>query len=450
MPDAGDLATVARAALQPPFRQAALSVAAVSLLVTRAAHAGNDDAVLLGNQATLTGGAVTAIVSDGASAWFNPAGLGHATRNQLDVNGRAYGINIYHVKSLFVLPNGDSADAKFTDWVLVPSVLSYARELSDDLVIALGLFIPRTNDFELRTGIKSGLGQTFAATLSTVLNEYDYTLTLAKRLEPNLRCGATLAGIYLSRRDFAQIAAGTPGAVGESFYNGSSFTTEGDYGLRLTLGVQWEPEPHWALGASLQSPIFTGWSAVNRTQAEAALSPISSQGGLGLEGQQGSIAVWDFTTPARLRLGVAYRFGSTQLLLDGDVSTPVTIPAELPDATFYDRDWMGNVRVGVLHGFSPVVTAGGGLFSDLSGRKHFRANFAGVAFGIELQSQHTTDENTRELTLSTTFGARYAFGWGEVRGVGLSLDGPNLVLDPIASEVWVNELALNLGGGIEF
>ena len=97
-----------------------------------------------------------------------------------------------------------------------------------------------------------------------------------------------------------------------------------------------------------------------------------------------AVAVWDFTTPARFRLGAAYRFGATQLLLDGDVSTPVTIPKELPDATFYDRDWMGNVRVGVLHVFSPVFAAGGGLFTDLSGRKHFKTNFAGVAFGVSV------------------------------------------------------------------
>jgi len=422
----------------------------LAMLVTRVAHAGNDDAVLLGNQAILTGGAVTAIVSDGASAWFNPAGLGHVTRNQLDVTGSVYGLNVYDVKSLFVLPSGASADAKFTDWILVPSVLSFAREVSDGLLVAFGLFIPRTNDFELRTGVTSDLGQTFAATLTTVLNEYNYALTAAKRFGPHLRCGATLAGIYLSRRDFAQIAAGTPGVIGEDFYNGSSFTTEGDYGLRLTLGAQWEPGPDWVLGASLQSPIFTAWSEVNRTRAEGAVSPVNGQSGFGLDGQQGNVPVWDFTTPARLRLGVAYAFGSTQLLLDGDVSTPVSIPAELPDSTFYDRGWMGNARVGVLHTFSPVLTAGGGLFTDFSGRKHFKTNFAGVAFGVELQSEHTADNDTRELTFSTTLGVRYALGWGDVRGVGLSVDGTGLVQEPIASDVVVNELAFNLGGGIDF
>src|SRR6476620_12797955 len=113
----------------------------LAVFVTRVAHAGNDDAVLLGNQAILTGGAVTAIVSDGASAWFNPAGLGHATRNQLDVTGSVYGLNIYSAKALLVLPDGNSADAKVIDWGLVPSVLSFTRTWSDDVVVSFGLFI---------------------------------------------------------------------------------------------------------------------------------------------------------------------------------------------------------------------------------------------------------------------------------------------------------------------
>src|SRR6187200_740126 len=108
--------------------------AALVTSVAVGAHAGNDDGVLLGQQAMLTGGAVTAIVSDGASAWYNPAGLGLAQRNQLDVTGSVYGVNIYKVEAAFVLPDGTNADASMTDWVLVPSVLSFVRELGDGWV----------------------------------------------------------------------------------------------------------------------------------------------------------------------------------------------------------------------------------------------------------------------------------------------------------------------------
>jgi hypothetical protein len=160
--------------------------------------------------------------------------------------------------------------------------------------------------------------------------------------------------------------------------------------------------------------------------------------------------VWNFTTPARLRVGLAYQLGDTQLLLDGDVSTPLQIPEELPDARFFDRDWIGNVRAGLLHVIRPGLTAGGGLFTDLSGRKSFKTHFAGVAFGVELESQHTADEKKRELTFSTTLGARYAYGWGDLRGFQLSQDGGEFVQQAFASPVTVHELALNLGGGVDF
>jgi hypothetical protein len=422
----------------------------MAALLTRVAYAGNDDAVLLGNQAMLTGGAVTAIVSDGASAWYNPAGLGHATRNRLDVTGSVYGLNIYNVKSLLVLPDGSAADAKFTDWILVPSVLSFTRELDDDWVVSFGLFIPRTNDFDLRTAITTNLDQTVAATLTTILNEYDYTLAMAKRFGSKLRLGATLAGVYLSRRDFLQVAAGTPGAISQPFYTGSSSTKEADYGLRLTFGLQWEPGPDWAFGASIQSPIFTGWSKVARTVTQGTASPGSGLTGFALDGQQGNVAVWDFTTPARLRAGLAYQLGETQLSLDGDVSLPIRVPDELPDSTFSDRDWVGNVRASALHSVAPGLTAGGGLFTDFSGRKRFKTHFVGVAFGVEFESQHTADEERRELTFSTTLGGRYAYGWGDLRGVQLSLDGAELVQQPVASAVKVHELAFNFGAGVDF
>jgi len=425
------------------------AVVVPAILVTGVAHAGNDDAVLLGNQASLTGGAITAVVSDGSAAWFNPAGLGHSTRNQLDITGSVYGINLYDAKSLLVLPDGTTADAKVTDWMLVPSVLSYARELLDDeIVVAFGLFVPRTNDFELRSGVTTSGGQTFAATLTTIFNEYDYALSLAKRFGSELRLGATLAGVYASRREFIQVAAGTPGTVDQDFYNGSAYTTESDYGLRLTFGAQWEPHRNIAVGFSIQSPIMTGFSTVNRTVAQGSSAPGVSA--FELEAQQGTIAVWDFTTPARLRTGVAFQIGKTQLLLDGDVSTPISLPPELPDATFYDRGWVGNARVGMLHDVAPWLKAGGGLFTDLSGRKQFKTNFVGAAFGVELRSQHTADEKKRELTFSTTLGGRYAYGWGDLPGVALSLNGAELQQRRVASPVTVHELAFNLGGGVDF
>ena len=66
---------------------------AASWLSGPVAYAGNDDGVLVGGQAALTGGAVTATTSDGTAAWYNPAGLAQLQRPSLDLNASVYGFN---------------------------------------------------------------------------------------------------------------------------------------------------------------------------------------------------------------------------------------------------------------------------------------------------------------------------------------------------------------------
>src|SRR6478735_10736286 len=426
-----------------------LASAALVTSVALGAHAGNDDGVLLGEQAIITGGAVTAIVSDGASAWYNPAGLGLSSRNRFDVTGSVYGVNIYRVKSAFALPDGTTANAAMTDWVLVPSVLSFVRELGDDWVASVGIFVPRTHDFDLRTQVRMDSGEIFAGTISSQLYESDYMIAVAKRLGPNLRLGVSAAGVYISRRDFAQIAFGSPDAPDASFYNGSSSTTVGNYGARLTLGMQWNPAPDWAMGLSIQSPVLTGWSDISRTVVQSTTSPDTGPH-FSVEEQRGPIAVWDFTTPVRLRIGVAHRMGKTQLLLDGDVSSPIHTPPELPPNIFFDREWVVNGRVSALHAFSPNVTGGAGVFTDLSGEKRFETNFVGAAFGVALSQAHTVDGKRRDLTFSTTLGGRYAYGWGELNGQNLALENGELRAQAIGAVTHVHELAFNLGGGVNF
>lgn len=417
--------------------------------VAARAHAGNDDGVLLGEQAMITGGAVTAIVSDGASAWYNPAGLGLSSRNRFDVTGSVYGVNIYRVKSAFALPDGTTANAAMTDWVLVPSVLSFVRELGDDWVASVGIFVPRTHDFDLRTQVRMDSGEIFAGTISSQLYESDYMIAVAKRLGPNLRLGVSAAGVYISRRDFAQIGLGSPEAAEAGFYNGSSSTTVGNYGARLTLGMQWNPAPDWAMGLSIQSPVLTGWSDISRTVVQSTLSPDTGPH-FSVEEQRGPVAVWDFTTPVRLRGGVQHRMGNTQLLLDADISSPIHTPPELPPNIFFDREWVVNGRVAALHAFSPNVTGGAGVFTDLSGEKRFETNFVGAAFGVALSQAHTVDGKRRDLTFSTTLGGRYAYGWGELNGQNLALENGELRAQAIGAVTRVHELAFNLGGGVNF
>ena len=107
-------------------------------------------------------------------------------------------------------------------------------------------------------------------------------------------------------------------------------------------------------------------------------------------------------------------------------------------------------RVSALHTFSPNVTGGAGVFTDLSGEKRFETNFVGAAFGVALSQAHTVDGRKRDLTFSTTLGGRYAYGWGELNGQNLALENGELRAQAIGAVTRVHELAFNLGGGVNF
>jgi hypothetical protein len=68
----------------------AYGLGVLSLLATGRVFAGNDDELFVGNQAALMGGAVSATVSDLSATWYNPAGLGNAERDQVDVSATVY------------------------------------------------------------------------------------------------------------------------------------------------------------------------------------------------------------------------------------------------------------------------------------------------------------------------------------------------------------------------
>ena len=64
--------------------------ATLLLLLARPAYAGNEDEILLGNDAALMGGAITATTADGSALWYNPAGLAASRLDAVDVSANAF------------------------------------------------------------------------------------------------------------------------------------------------------------------------------------------------------------------------------------------------------------------------------------------------------------------------------------------------------------------------
>jgi hypothetical protein len=417
---------------------------AASGLGSSVAHAGNDDGVLVGGQAALTGGAVTATVSDGTAAWYNPAGLAHLQRPSLDLNASVYGFNWVSAQDLLTVPDGTQQGASVIDWVLLPAALSYSRVLSPDIVASFGIFIPKTSDFTLQEYVADSQGTRWTVGFDRLQKEYDYILTTAIRMSDTLRVGFALHGIYISTEETTQIGAGNMADASAPFLVDSSHRTTGDYGVRVGLGVQWAPRPDVEAGISLQTPTLTGLRQIS----SSTLTASTAEGGsheFASTSENGLKSVWEFSTPLSVRAGVAFTRDRAQILFDGTLTSSLK-----SDEAVLSRKWHGNARVAGLWRVSDQLTAGLGVFSDLNATEEPAANYIGTAGGLRLSTDYRIEEGTRPLTFITTLGGRYAYGFGQIAGVRVNAEGETLTREEQAVSAYAHELAFNLGWAVTF
>jgi hypothetical protein len=412
----------------------------LALSIPCGARAGNDDGILVGGQAALVGGAITAITSDGAAAWYNPAGLARIERHSFDINASAYGISATTAHDFFTLPDGQTSNASVVDWQLIPSALSYTRVLSERVVGSFGVFIPSTSDADLRASLTQANGMRWTVGLDEVRNEYDYIASVGIRVRDNLRVGVALHGVYISDETMIQVGAGTPGMPTTQLFEVSSeHETRSDYAARLGLGVQWTPRPGLDLGLSLQTPTLTGFRRIARDVITGSYVG-SDTASYESEHVHALRKPFDVSTPLFVRMGAAYTTGRIQWLCDGSISTPID-----GVGASQDRRLNGNVRLGALVTQSAKLSYGAGLFSDRSSYRQPQPNFFGFAGGVRIASDYTLKEGQRALTFATTLAGRYAYGWGDVQAVSLRDD----VRQPHA-RLQVHELTFNLGGSVTF
>jgi len=427
------------------------------LLAPSVAFAGNGDGVLVGNEASMTGGAVAATVTDGSAAWYNPAGLAHMRRSAVDVSGNAFQLRAAEEGGLISASTGEQNDGGYLELISIPSASTIARRLDPDVVVAFGVFVPRLSQHQVRTGLNAGSAPNTARwTLSSTSFRAAYHAggAIGIRVDERFRIGFSFFGVYRERSDTFQSAGEFVLPTETRLIARGGIRQLRSLGAEVGFGLQWEPQPGVVIAATLRSPGLEILTQVRSTTTEIDVTARPGDGDLlrfvpeDEEALAPGIAV---LTPGRLNLAIAHRFDRGWIGAEIDVQPPLEIEGVIA------RRFVWNVRVGGRYEVDENLGIGVGFFTDQSEGAPIaelgetRVDFYGLSGGFEYRTSHQLGEGeaSSDLVFSTTVGLRYAAGIGEVGGLLFDPDrGIEQATVPIGTTI--HEIGLHIGSALYF
>ncbi|MEM9861481.1 MAG: hypothetical protein AAF938_07690 [Myxococcota bacterium] len=383
-----------------------------------AALAGNDEGVLIGDLASVIGGAVTAVTSNGAALWYNPAGVVQGAENTLDVSVTAYTLRLGSTPALLSSADGATANGDTRDFTIIPAAVTYVRRIGSNTRFAFGIFQPNSVDSTVSASLLTEGDQPsrWEGTVRENLSETHVLLGVGIRLHETLNLGVALNAYFVSLDRTGRFDGSRVGDP-STFFSYAGTRARSAFGATAAVGIQWRPHPRLALGLSFRAP---GTVFLASTQIDE-FTTTSADGNLDSERVElDRTDHLDLLYPARVRFGVAYT--STNWIVSADFDAQHQLTNESLNV---ERSALYNVRAGVQRRLGDHFTIGGGFFTDRSPwrpRGEFldrRIDYYGGSFGISFDSDRLLDENVEDvgrLTFGTTIALRYAYGTGQIVG----------------------------------
>lgn len=459
-----------------PSRPAALAALVAAVLSAAPAAAGNDHSYFLSSEAALAGGAVIANTSGAGALWYNPAGLARGRRATFDVSGSAFVLRFRNTQdAVRVHLSEDEADPRnnlrttddlrSTELISVPTALVLTRQVTDDLQLAFGVFVPEQDTLFARidSNIEFAGGIVRYRQQVVVLEQtqrYHVGPAVGWALSDTLRLGFALYGVYESIKSTSRVWLD----LGINDPTGAETTrvtligdTEFDatrIGGQAVGGLQAQLEGGLHLGLVVRSPIMQ----FHDSTTELALLSYNEQGetpALVFDRSDGADDSFAQVRPLQVHVGIAIERDWGWFGVSADYQPALSDPAR-----GVDRETVWNAQAGFRHDPSKTLRWGMGAFTDHSASEtptdigDDQVDYYGLAGGVTLRTPLSLaeDPDPEALVFESTFGLRYAYGQGEAGGLLFDFtneEGDDF-LSSSPSDVTFHEVALTIGSSLLF
>jgi len=439
------------------------------MLVSSRAAAGNSDEVNAGVDVTLTGGAVVANVSTGASLWYNPAGLARYDAASFEITGITFKVSSVKAPGLLTLETGEQSSDRRIDISVIPEAITFTIPL-EKLRFGIGLFnssIRREliQEEAIHPGNPAAMPPTPPASWNAGANSrvdnFHLSVGIAnpfdKRKQKALVGGAFDIVVSTARID--RLISGFYAGGAEGALSRTDLSNTTGLGLQVKGGVQWMPIPELRLGFSLSTPSYLFMIAERLTANELEVPPGASPvDPMGTNTRVRKISGgWVGAEPGTMRLGIAYvgNWG----WIEGDL----VVDFRLRSSRFlFNQRTVPNGRIGVVINVHKFIKLGLGAFTDFSQTEQLllvgdrQIDFFGGNFGILFTNKDTkngspeTSADDDKTLIAVAIGVRYSHGRGDLLGLLLPpfYDPDAIQTRPVDTKI--NDADINFGVKVFF